>query len=271
MKNIWLWVLIAIAILLIVVFLRHSKFIKHNNLTLITGGVKCGKTTLAVALSVKLYIKTLKKWMFYDKMCRLFKRTNDTEKPLFYSNVPVKVLYKGKDVGYVELTPELATRKKRFAYGSVILVSECSLFADSMDVKDRDFNNAMSLLNKLIAHETKGGYIFYETQALSDCHYSVKRCLDKTIWINHCYKLPFILAYDVRELAYSYDNNNITNMFAGDVDDDKRFVFISKRWWKCFDTYCYSAMTDDLKVEDHVVKATNLKCDKIVTARGVKK
>lgn len=271
MNNAWIWIVLIVALLLAFLFFKYSKFLKHNNLCLITGGVKCGKTTLAVALSVKKYLKVLRGWKIRDFFCRLLHIRNKSEKPLFYSNIPVKVMYHGKDLGYVEMTPALATRTNRFAFGSVILISECSLFADSSDFKDSSFNQALLMFNKIIAHETHGGYLFYESQSLSDCHNSIKKCLDKYYWINHCYKLPFFLAYDLRELAYSYDNANVQNVFTTDIDDNHKFVFISKRWWKCFDTYCYSALTDDLPVEDSVVKAKNLKCDKIVSARGYRK
>jgi len=271
MKDLWIWIVVIAAALLLFLFIRHSKRLNHNNLTLITGGVKAGKTTLAVALSVKKYEKSLRSWYFRDWLCKLFKKENNVEKPLFYSNIPLHVMYRGKEVGYVPMTVELATRQKRFAYGSVILISESSLWADSMDVKDKDFNNSQLLFNKLIAHETLNGYLFYETQSLSDNHFAVKRCLDKYIWINRCYKLPFILAYDVREMCYSYDNANVQNVFTSDVDDTKKFVFISRKWWKRFDAFTYSGLTDHLPVEEEVVIPTDLKSYEVVTARGIRK
>lgn len=271
MENLWIWLLVIAAILLLVLYLRHRKHLNYNNLTLITGGVKAGKTTLAVALSVKKYEKSLRRWEFRDRLCRFFKKENHVEKPLFYSNIPVLLMHKGKKIGYVPLTMDLLTRQKRFAYGSVILISESSLVADSFDIKEREFNESLTLFNKLIAHETLGGYLFYETQSLSDNHFAVKRCLDKYVWINHCYKLPFILAYDVREMCYSYDNQNVQNVFTSDVDDTKKFVFISKKWWKRFDSYCYSALTDGKEVVTDTVIPDTFKCDEVLSFRGIKK
>lgn len=76
------------------------------------------------------------------------------EKPLLYSNIPLAV------DGFTPLTLDLIQRKERFRYGSVIYVCESSLVADSMSFKDPLLNENMLLLNKLIAHETRGGYIF---------------------------------------------------------------------------------------------------------------
>lgn len=40
----------------------HIKRLRYGNLTLITGGVKVGKTELSVALAIKQYRAQLRKW-----------------------------------------------------------------------------------------------------------------------------------------------------------------------------------------------------------------
>lgn len=69
---------------------------------------------------------------------------------MLYSNIKLKVRY-----GYVLITKDLLLRQKRFNYGSTILISECSLVADSMNYKDKDTNDILTIFNKLIGHETK--------------------------------------------------------------------------------------------------------------------
>ena len=81
--------------------------------------------------------------------------------PLFYTNVKFSFgnINKEKrhrlDKNIRLVTNDLMLRNVRFNYGSVIYVQECSLLADNMDYNDKKRNIELSLLNKLIAHETK--------------------------------------------------------------------------------------------------------------------
>lgn len=268
-------IILIIAAFLIYFTFRILKIPKFGNMTLITGGVKTGKSTMSVWLSVRQYWRQLRKWYIYNhilypalhwlpfKICKQMKKK---EKPLFYSNIPIAVK------NYVPLTTELIERRKRFRYGSVIYVCESSLVADSQTIKDGIINEEMLLLNKLIAHETKGGYIFYDTQSISDNHYAVKRCLSSYFYIHHMRKIPFFCVAWVRELKFSEDSSEV-NTFDTDVEDTLQMVIIPKKVWKLFDCYCYSALTDNLPVVDTTVpveKNGNKKARKIITFRNYK-
>ena len=127
----------------------------------------------------------------------------------------------------------------------------------------------MLLLNKLIAHETKGGYIFYDTQSIMDNHYAVKRCLSTYFYIHHMRKIPFFCLAWVRELKFS-DDNSAVNTFETDIEDTLKLVIIPKKVWKLFDCYCYSALTDHLPVVDKTVKVHKFgdkKARKIISFR----
>lgn len=254
------FLLVAVVIVAVVLYKRYVKHLNLDNLVMVTGGVKSGKTTLAVHLAIKEYNAVHRAWKRRAKLQKFFHREID-EEPLLYSNIPLAC-------GYVPLTTDLLTRKKRFRYKSVALLSECSLIADSMDCKNAVLNKDTLYTFKLIAHETRGGRFICETQALSDNHYNLKRCLSNVCYILKRYNLPFFLAFDVRETAYSYDDANIVNVFDDDVDEHRKFVFVSKKVWKQFDTYTYSALTDDLPVVDNVVYPDSLKTLNIVTFKG---
>ena len=250
-----IWIILIGAIIVFVLLLKIMKIPKFGNMTLVTGGVKTGKTTMSVWLAVRQFWRQKRKWFIYNYLIwpwlhklpfKKFKTLKRRERPLFYANVPVAI----KD--FVPLTLNLIERRKRFRYGSVIYVCESSLVADSQSIKDQLVNEEMLLLNKLIAHETKGGYIFYDTQAITDNHYAVKRCLSSYFYIHHMRKIPFFCLAWVRELHYSEDNN-IVNTYETDVEDTLQLVIIPKKVWKLFDCYCYSALTDDLPVVDKTV------------------
>lgn len=236
-------------------YLKKCKRLKYDTLTMVTGGVKTGKSTLTLHLAYKQYKKQLKKYNFQMKVAKFLHCEFDKEKPLFYSNIPLAF-------DYVPLDMDLMLRHKRFAYGSVIYCDESSLLADSMDCKDKFTNEMLLLFNKLIGHETGGinsksigeGYLFYDTQSIGDNHFSVKRCLTRYYWIYQTIKfVPFVILMRVREMAYQDGMDNVTNQFSEDVVDTMRWVIVPKSIWKKFDKCCYSYLTDNLEVASNVV------------------
>lgn len=271
------WFILIAVIVLLCLTAHIFKVPKFGNMVLVTGGVKTGKSTMSVWLALRQYWRQKRKYyvfnyVVYPIVSRLpfkrFKNVKRKEYPLFYSNIPVAVN------GYTPLTASLIERKTRFRYGSVIYVCESSLVADSMSFRNELLNEEMLLLNKLIAHETRGGYIFYDTQSAHDNHFAVRRCLSQYFYIHHLTKwIPFFAVAWVREMKFSgaEEGNNEMNVFNEDVEETLKAVVIPKRVWRCFDCYCYSVFTDHLPVEDRqkAVKWWHRKkADKIVSFKN---
>lgn len=258
MKNsIVILLLIGLVIFLIRWILSKFKVPKIGAMALVSGGVKCGKSTLSVAIVISEYKKRTRRIKFKNFFRKMFGKPLQ-ELPLIYSNVPL-------GVPYVELTNDLLLRKKRFVYGSVIYCCEASLVADSQLFKDMELNERLLLFNKLIGHETKGGCVIYDTQCIGDCHYSIKRCLSEYIYVHHLTKwIPFFLLAHVQECRYSDDKSTI-NVNEDDVENKLRRVIIPKSTWKKFDCYCYSSLTDNLPVEKNVITVGDLKARKILS------
>lgn len=233
--------LVALVIFLIM-FFHLRKVPKCGSLTLITGGVKSGKSTVSVHLAIRMYRKNKLKWHLYMFLRKVLRFLPAREKPLLYSNIPLA------GIEYVELTEELLLREKRFAYKSIIYCQEASLVADSQQWRDMDINERLLHLNKLIGHETRGGAIIYDTQSIQDCHYAIKRSVSSYLWIHHNTKIPFFVLVYVREMFYSEDGTGI-NVFNEDVEKTLLRIMIPKSIWKRFDAYCYSKLTDHLPVE----------------------
>lgn len=236
-------VVIVLAIVVLVVVLlkvRHShKVPKIGSLALVTGGVKTGKTTFAVHLAIKNYNRAVMRWRITSVLSFLKKSWKGQEKPLLYSNIPLTV-------PYVPVTRSMLLRESRFNYKSVILLSEASLVADSQMIKNQEWNDKLLLWVKLIAHETRGGCVVLDTQSIGDLHYSFKRCLSEYFYIHHIFKwFPgYIIAW-IQEQRYS-DDGSVISAQTGDIEDQLKWILIPKKVWKVFDTYTYSAMTDDL-------------------------
>lgn len=257
--------LLILVLIVFVIITRKFKKPKIACVALVTGGVKAGKSTFSLALALSKYKSQVRKVKFANFFRRLFRR-EPLEKPLLYSNVPLAC-------DYVPLTDDLLLRKQRFVYRSVIYAQEASLIADSQLIKNLDINQRLLLFNKLIGHETKGGYLVYDTQSINDNHYAVKRCLSEFFYVHDTIKfLPFVLLVHVRELRYSDDSQEL-NIYDSDIEDSLKTVMISKRVWKKFDAFCYSILTDHLPVADKIISGRelpDLKARKIVSFRNYK-
>lgn len=263
MKYIIYFILICVALFFVRRFLNKFKIPKIGSLCLVSGGVKTGKSTLSVAIVRSEYKKRVRQTKIKNFFNKMFKKPL-IELPLIYSNVPL-------GMPYVPLTDDLLQRKTRFVYNSVIYLQEASLVADSQLIRDMDLNERLLLFNKLIGHETKGGVLIYDTQTISDCHYSIKRCLSNYFYIHHLVKwIPFFLIAYVQEYRYS-DDNSVIGVNNVDTEDTLKKVIIPKSTWKYFDCYCYSVLTDNLPVEKDVIlnnkNTKNLKAKKILSFR----
>lgn len=260
-----IYILLACVILFFVAkFLKKFKIPRSASLTLVSGGVKCGKSTFSVALVRSEFRKRTRAVKIRNFFAKLFKKPL-RELPLVYSNVPLAM-------PYVPLTDDLLLRKKRFVYGSVIYVQEASLVADSQLIRDMDINQRLLLFNKLIGHTTKGGCVIYDTQSVSDTHYSIKRCLSEYFYIHKLIKwVPFVLIAKVQETRYS-DDGTIILAQNDDIENHLKTVLISKKNWKYFDCYCYSVLTDELDVEKNIInndlKTQDLKARHILSFRN---
>lgn len=255
-------IIIVVIILLIILFKLRIKKLALDHLSLFTGGLKVGKSALSLAKAKKEYNKNLRIWKIKKFLfTKILRKKYDIEKPLFYSNIPV-----GFD--YVPLTMEHINRTKRIRYKSITWIDEASLLADSMsafkqDGKSRqdveDFNSVLLVFIKLYCHETHNGSLYINTQALSDLHFSFRRCMSRYIYIHSCIKwLPFVVVYRVSEMYYSEDNNSVNINNNGDILDNTKLVFMSKKIWKKYDRWAYDTFTNDLPTNDLIINGKNL-------------
>lgn len=266
---------------LAIYFIIWMKRLRYGNLTLVTGGVKTGKTQLTVCLAVKTYRKQLAKWR---RKCRKARRRYEPmpEKPLLYSNMPIG----RKGDSYAPLTIDLVTCKERFRYGSVIYYNEASLIAGSKDIKDEELNDHLLKFFKLIAHYTMGGYLFLDTQSPQDVHYTIKRSLSTYYDIWRRITLPLVSLLWIRENKLVDGENTVaidTQIDPQDsiADGGKRqyFRFVRNKWWQYYDQYAYSCQVADLPVAENEVTVSNdkkvyslIRCRNIREAlKGVKK
>lgn len=253
-------IFLGITFLILWLWNKFFKIPKINNLVMVTGGVKSGKSTFAIWLTYKKWKHNHKRWKIRKIIRKILHIKKEEEEPLLYSNIPLKC-------NYVPVTEELLTRKKRFNYGSCIYIGEISLVSNSMNYKNETLNHEQLLFYKLIAHETKGGTVVLDTQSIQDTHYSIKRSISEYFYIHHTIKIPFFLIMYIREDRYSEDGT-VISQYNNDTEESLKRVIVPKYIWKKFDCYCYSILTDNKKIENTITngkKLKDLKAKKIVS------
>lgn len=262
----WLIVLFIVCLLLYVYY-KHFRKPKLGTFTMVTGGVKSGKSTSSVACSVRDFHRRCRRTKIKNYFRKCFNKPL-LDMPLYYCNVPIVTKY-----GCVPITKGLLLRKERFRYGSVIYFQEASFLAGSTDYGVESVDDAIKLLCKLIGHETKGGSLYVDTQAVCDLHNAFRRSCSMELYIFQTYKipiLPFLIIW-YKQLYYNEDGVMV-NVNVGNADDDLRKMLVSSKVWKRFDCYCYSVMTDDLPVNENVINFTFadcLKCDNILRLKDI--
>lgn len=256
------WLLLIIALVLLGLFIYLFPLYKVPTALLIDGSIKSGKSFTSVYIAIKEHRKNVTLYKIKKFILRLFgKKLTEVDIPILYSNIP---LFKYE---YTPLTTELILRKKRMNNKSVVLIDEASLLADSMMYKDKDINEEIMLFIKLFGHSTHGGKLVLNTQAISDLHYNIKRCISKYCYIEDRKKFPFITIVTVRDLVYTEDSSQVANTInvANDKKQVKHFV-IPNSYYKRYDCYCYSVLTDDLPL---YVKKHKINCRKDLKIKNI--
>lgn len=268
----WVFIIVILILVLFIYFkvFRKQKVLNYGCLLLITGGIKCGKTTTSMKYidmeynkSLKMYRKYLRKQAIFKKLFK--KDLPDAEMPLIYSNVPL-------NVPYVQLTLDLIKRQNfRFAYGSIVYINEVNFLANQWDTKDYTTNFYLNAFNKLFGHELHSltgydGLMIVDTQALKDCHYAFKNCISTFNFISSKKSfLHFWLKLGIREYVYC---DGVENSVVSDNEDNVKYLYVSKKYFKWFDCANMSRFTDSLPVDDRVIEPKalpDLKVNKVVS------
>lgn len=268
--------ILGLVVLGLFLYFKFFKLYKVKNIVFVDGALGTGKSFFSVALAVRLYKKqhriyTLKKWLlgFLSSFSAKFKEKLDAlEEPVLYSNIRLR------KIKFTKLTKDLLFRKNyRFSYKSVLLIDEFSLLADQFCYKDREMSERLSNFFKLFRHETKGGYIVINSQSTSDLHYSLKYVLSDYLYLHHTRKFPFVCAIRTQELAYTADKDggSVVNVRENDIEETLKVMLVLKKYFKYYDTYCYSIFTDDLPVyrtDEFNPKKSNIKDANLISFKA---
>lgn len=263
-------VIAIIAIIISVLYFKFFKIPKMKNVVFIDGSLGTGKSALTVCLAVRMYKRHLRHYRIKKFLSRFINRFKNCEKPILYSNIKLK------GIEYTPLNKDLILRKNyRFAYKSVVILDEFSLIADQnmYGKKYEEICERMSEFFKLFRHETKGGYLFINSQSTSDLNYTLKSVLSDYFYIHSKSSrfVPFIQCLKVQECRFSRDKSSL-QVNIEDVEENLKTLVMLKKWFKYYDTYCHSIFTDCLEIYSKPIfndKKTSLKTEELVSYKDL--
>lgn len=266
-------IIIGLLIFFLWFYFSKLKLPKLRNVVFIDGTLGSGKSALSVTIAVRLYKKAIRLYKIKKALGTIFrnKKLINTEKPILYSNIALR------KIEYTPLTKKLITRQNyRFAYKSIILMDEFSLIADQ-NMYGKQYAEICERMNeffKLFRHETKGGYIIINSQSVSDLNYTLKSVLNDYLYIHHKTGrfFPFFCIYSVIERQYSRDNDGVIQTESGDVENNLKSLWCSKKYYKYYDTYCHSIFTDNLPIWKNPnlrTKQDSLKTEELITYKDM--
>lgn len=240
-------ILIAAAALLVFIAYK-SKRITPANVVFVSGSLKTGKTQLTLWQAFKDYEIRYRKWWF----TYIFGKCKRCDKPIFYSNVQLKL---PRWVNVCWLSHDHLLRKTRLAPNCVTFVDELALVARSSDWTDKDVSDVLTDFIKLYCHETWNGAIYCDSQNLGDLHHSFKRCISTYYFIHHQSKLlPGYCIMHIKEMMVDPINadqslDRVSSGARQDVTTTLRWCLCPKKVWKWYDRFTYSVLTDHLPLE----------------------
>ena len=248
----------------VIKFYTKFKSPKVGAIALVTGGVKTGKSAVSVGIALSNYKRNVFFWKLSCVLTKFFnffrskdKKFDLPERPLLYSNIPLRY------VNYIPLTRDHMLRVKRIAYKSVVFIDEASLVCDSMLCRDNLISNELLLFFKLFGHETKGGLCVVNSHNITDLHYALKRTTSQYFYIHHLSKyIPFFVCASMREERYS-DDGTVVNNYNDDLEESMKLYLLRKSVFKKYDSYCFSYLTDHLKVDTFEDTIKNGKYDSL--------
>ena len=187
--------IVGLIVLLLWFFIFKVKHLVTSDVYFVDGGVKVGKSKVSVMLVVKkIFFNRLRAhirngliWLLNARKRRYNKKNPNSPKtlrkyeeiPMLYSNMPLyKVKYNHLDLKIIECLV-------RVPHGSVCLLDEASLIADSMTAYGKtktkqeivDYvNEKLTIFLKLFGHATHGGFCVYNSQNVVDLHFAFRRC-----------------------------------------------------------------------------------------------
>lgn len=266
--------LVIIIIIVIMIFLQfiHALSFSRDRLMCFTGTLGSGKTLLSVYIALKRYKASLFGWRV---KCLFTKKNKRPEKPKLYSNFPIVVNRKKKELSHI-LKLEHLLMIEKMPWGSVTCITEFSDLASQYDFDNTFVRFEITEFARWY-RQYIGGYLILDTQATDEIVKPVRVRLGTVYSLSNIRRFLFITPFlKVNAVLMNSTDGIITILDAKDKTETEYFIIPYPYKWqkkkRKYDSYCYSVMYQK-KFENlpQIVNPLadcftwgNLKCDYLV-------
>jgi hypothetical protein len=238
--------LLLFVIIIIVVFYIYKNFyfIKVDNTLMFTGAPGTGKTNEMVRMSLKLLKavrRKTKRENFKIMIINLWHKGKKgwiplpyQEKPLMYSNIPIKISSKEWSQ---KLKLEHLTLTERQTKRAITVITEIGKIVSRYDHQNPNISDNIDEYVSLYRQFTLGGYFLCDDQSSDNAEVDIRRRLGTIINMLHFNKFWFVYWVKMRNITISED---IKTIEADSVEDNYRTrlgFFIGR---PRYDTYAFS-------------------------------
>lgn len=271
--------LIAIIIILIILLkiIKGYAKISYNQVLGIFGGVKSGKTLLAVKTALKQFKISQKYWqrkkrkiVYYNVMITLlnkFKKKKLAYKeipliPQFYSNIPIRV---NKKYGMsLKVSKEILLLKEKIPNGSIMLLDEFGTIASQYGYTEEQIRTDISEFVRFYGHYTKQkGLLIVIDQSTDRILKEVRVSLGAIYETSEFSRFGFI----GKQKIIKYQNTIQTEYAVQKEQIKNKYYLLLK---KNYDPYCYSERVNNLNYTKAVDSNENLKENELLRLDNLK-
>lgn len=225
--------MVFVVITLVLLFLawKYLYRLRFDTVIAFTGGLGSGKTFLSVKYAVKL----LRKQRWRVAWHNFWHRKDKREKPMLYSNIPVKI---SKKENAVMLESDHLLLVRRIVPRSVVLIDEVGSFASQFDFGIPNVLDNFNEFVRLFRHYTLGGYLIVNDQCSENIVLQIRRRIN-TVFNLMRFRTWFGLVHScyVRNISVSEEIKTIEEQ---DTEDNATLLLGLMPLYRRYDTYCYS-------------------------------
>lgn len=271
-----LLVIIVVLFILLKVIKNYAK-ISYNQVLGIFGGVKSGKTLLAVKTALKQFKISQKYWqrkkrkvVYYNVLITLLnkfkkKKLELKELPLapqFYSNIPIRV---NKKYGMsLKVSKELLLLKEKIPNGSILLLDEFGTIASQYGYTEEQIRTDISEFVRFYGHYTKQkGLLIVIDQSTDRILKEVRVSLGAIYETSEFSKFGFI----GKQKIIKYQNTIQTEYVVQKEQIKNKYYLLLK---KNYDPYCYSERVNNLNYTKAIDSNENLKENELLRLDNLK-
>ena len=271
-----LLVIIIVLFILLKVVKNYAK-ISYNQVLGIFGGVKSGKTLLAVKTALKQFKISQKYWqrkkrktVYYNIFITLlnkFKKKKLSLKeipltPQFYSNIPIRV---NKKYGMsLKVSKEILLLKEKIPNGSIMLLDEFGTIASQYGYTEEQIRTDVSEFVRFYGHYTKQkGLLIVIDQSTDRILKEVRVSLGAIYETSEFSKIGFI----GKQKIIKYQNTIQTEYAVQKEQIKNKYYLLLK---KNYDPYCYSERVNNLNYTKAVESNNNLKENELLRLDNLK-